>query len=596
MAPPTSIAVLPFLDLSAQQDQAYFCEGTTEEIINALTRVEGLLVTSRTSSFYFKGQNLPLQEIGEALNVASILEGSIRFADNQIRLTAQLIDVATDQHLFSEVFDRPLQDIFALQDEISLLIADRLREHFGHLEIADQLFVAPPVPVAVYQEYLEARYRILNMNPADLEAGLAATLELIDRYPQFTQAYLAAHLAYTIQGTIGYLPAADAFRKGQHYLDQAVQQAPDLPECQLQLSHIAFLQHWDLRAAYQHLQRLKASRPLTEYFQSMASLLVAEGQFSAAMNYIEEGLQLDPFSNINFHLKGFIHYCQENYNPAIRCFRRSLELNPHFIGSRLYLGQALILDGKPQQALAYFEALEEDPNDLLRHGGITLAKAALGERRAAESGMEKIIKATTVEGLAERALNFLILVQTALGDTASAIGTMKKAVSARFPMVVYFFVEPLLQSLREEVEFEEARLKIIGTRTVYKAPKKYQQSLFTPKALEDHRQQLLQLMDTEHPFLNPKLTLRELAQRLGLSANQLSQLLNESIGKNFAAFVNTYRLAAFKAKAADPHLHHYSILGLALESGFNSKTVFNAYFKKRMGLTPSAYCKSIGRK
>lgn len=595
MPSPKSIAVLPFLDLSAQQDQAYFCEGTTEEIINALTRVEGLRVTSRTSSFYFKGQELPLQEIGEALNVASILEGSIRFADDRIRLTAQLIDVASDQHLFSEVFDRPLQDIFAVQDEVSLLIADRLREHFGHLDIADQLVVPPPVPVAAYKTYLEARYRILNMNPTDLEAGLQATLELIEEYPQFTQAHLAAHLAYTILGTIGYLPAAEAFRKGQLYLDQAVQQAPDLPECQLQLSHIAFLQNWDLKTAYQHLQRLKASRPLPEYFQSMASLLAAEGQFSAAMNYIEESLQLDPFSNINFHLKGFIHYCQENYDAAIRCFRRSLELNPHFIGSRLYLGQALILDEKPQQALAYFEALEEDPNDLLRHGGITLAQAALGEREAAEAGIEKILEATSVEGLAERALNFLILVQATLGDTASAIGTMNKAITARFPMVVYFFVEPLLQSLRPEVEFENARLEILGTRTVYQAPKKYQQPLFTAEELEHHRQQLLRLMDAEQPFLNPKLSLRELAQELGLSANQLSQLLNEGIGKNFAAFVNGYRLATFKSKAIDPQLQHYSILGLALESGFNSKTVFNAYFKKSTGLTPSAYCKSIGR-
>ena len=595
MSPPQTIAVLPFLDLSAQQDQAYFCDGTTEEIINALTRIEGLRVTSRTSSFYFKDKELPLKEIGTALDVATILEGSIRFSGNTMRLTAQLIDVASDQHLFSEVFDRPLEDIFAVQDEVSLLIADRLREHFGHFNIADQLVVPPPVPVEAYKTYLEARYRILNMNPTDLEAGLQIIQPVIDRHPTFVQAHLAAHLAYTILGTIGYLAAEEAFPKGQLYLDRAIELAPDLAECQLQLCHVAFLQGWDFTAAYAHLQRVKANRPITEYFQSMASVLSAEGQFSAAMNYIDEGLQMDPYSNINHHLKGFIYYCQEDYKSAIGLFERSLELNPHFMGSRLFLGQSFILNGEAERALEYFQSFEEDSTDLMRLGGITMAQAALGQLDEAKAGVLKMQEAVNT-ALSERALNFLTICHATLGNTAAAMDTMTKAVAARFPMAVYFFVEPLLKPLRPETAFKKARQQVIGEGSAFSTPaKKYQQSLFSSEQLDRERDRLFNLMKQEHPYLNPKLTLRELAKELELSPNQLSQLLNEGVGQNFAAFVNSFRLETFKDKATDPQLAHYSILGLALESGFNSKSVFNAFFKKSMGITPSAYCKNIGR-
>ena len=150
-----TIAVLPFVNMSTGRDYEYFSDGVTEEIINALAQIEQLKVTSRTSSFFFKNKKLPLTEVGKLLNVSVILEGSIRIFNNKVRITAQLIDADSDFHFWSEAFDRSLEDIFAVQDEISLLIADKIRENIGHLSLKEHLVTPPHISTKNYQEYLK---------------------------------------------------------------------------------------------------------------------------------------------------------------------------------------------------------------------------------------------------------------------------------------------------------------------------------------------------------------------------------------------------------------------------------------------------------
>ena len=134
-----TIAVLPFANMSSSDENEYFSDGITEEIINALAKIQELKVTSRTSSFFFKGKNIPISQIGKELNVSTIIEGSVRLSGDTIRITAQLIQAKEDFHFWSETWDRKLENIFEIQDEISLLIADKLREHFGHFEIKEHL-------------------------------------------------------------------------------------------------------------------------------------------------------------------------------------------------------------------------------------------------------------------------------------------------------------------------------------------------------------------------------------------------------------------------------------------------------------------------
>ncbi|MBK9016992.1 MAG: tetratricopeptide repeat protein [Saprospiraceae bacterium] len=404
-----SIAVLPFVNMSANEDNEYFSDGMTEEIINALSKIKNLKVTSRTSSFFFKNRNIPIREIGRELNVSTILEGSIRLSGNKMRITAQLIDVADDFHFWSKTFDRSFEDIFAVQDEISLLIAEKLREHIGHFEIEDHLVDAPDIPAELYKRYLKGRYHLLKMSKPDIDLGLSLLAEIIEAQPNFALAHLGVHLGYALLGTIGLMPAGEAFAKAKPYLDKAIELDPNLPDCQLQLAWISFLQGWDIATAYQHLNNALEIRPVVDFYQSMAATLVAEKKFSAALHYLETALQLDPFSEINYHLKGFALYCQEKFEEAIEAFEKSIQLKSNFSIASLYLGQALLCQGKAAEGLAFFQKLPDDqPGDILKLGGTTLAYAALGDTMRTEAGIAKL-EAVLQTDLMERALNFAAL-------------------------------------------------------------------------------------------------------------------------------------------------------------------------------------------
>ncbi|MGB0391582.1 MAG: adenylate cyclase, partial [Salibacteraceae bacterium] len=180
-----SIAVLPFINLSTDADNEYFSDGITEEIINALTTIKGLKVIARTSSFVFKNKNVDVREIGNQLGVKTVLEGSVRKANKKVRITAQLIDVEDGSHIWSKNFDRELQDIFELQDEISLLIADQLRENFGHFELEEHLVEAPTNNIEAYNFYLKGRHHHLKWNANDLLLGVEFYKESIQLDPDF---------------------------------------------------------------------------------------------------------------------------------------------------------------------------------------------------------------------------------------------------------------------------------------------------------------------------------------------------------------------------------------------------------------------------
>ncbi len=589
-----SIAVLPFRNMSADQELEYFSDGMTEEIINALTRVEKLKVTSRTSSFYFKDRDIPVRQIGEELMVSTILEGSVRLSGSKMRITAQLIDVADDFHFWSETYDRPVDDVFAVQDEISLKIADKLREHLGHLEIQDHLVDAPSVPVDVYREYLKSRYHILKMTKPEIKLGIAILDKVIARQPDYAYAHLGMNMAYTLLGTLGLMPVMEAFGKGHEYLQKAIEIDPNLPECQLQLSWKSFLQDWDMEAAYTHLAQVRAIRPIVDYFQTMTSILVAEGRFDAAMHYIDTAFRMDPFSEINHHLKGYIFYCQESWEEAIPHFNKSIELKPDGQVSVLYRGQALLLMGREVEALDYFTGLPEDPSgDLVKLGGITMAQIALGRLDEAGKGMEILEKALDSD-IMGRATNLLILCHTMLGNDDQALDLLQQGLDNHLPMMAYLYVEPMLNPIRSLPRFRKMMQVIFREKVpLDDQRRKYASEIFTQEELTTLQIRLNDLMEREKPYLNPELSLRGLAASMDLTPNQMSRLLNEGFEQNFSEYINSLRLNAFMETAKDPSKRHLSILGMAYESGFNSKTVFNTFFRKETGMTPSAWLKEV---
>ncbi len=589
-----TIAVLPFVNMSSDTENEYFSDGMTEEIINALSKIKGLKVTSRTSSFHFKNKNIPISNIGEALNVSTILEGSIRLSGNKMRITAQLIDVVDDFHFWSETFDRSINDIFAVQDEISLLIADKLREHIGHFDLEDRLIDSPDVPVDIYKKYLKGRYHLMKLTLPETERAIAIFEKVIQEAPNFPLPYLDINQGYAFLGTMGLLPAFEAFQKAKPFLDKALELDKSLPESQLNLAWISCWQNWDLEGAYRHLNNALEIRPSDEIYLTFSNTLTLEGKLKAAQNYIDKALELDPFSAMNIHYKGFLFYLMEKYEQAIPLFEKALGLKPDLPFPPLYIGSMLVLQGRSKEGLDYFQNLSSlGPGNLTKLGGATMAHIAMGNMAKAEEGMAELETYLQTDSMGS-ALFFLILCHTMNGNHKAAIGFIEKGMEFRLPRILMLYTEPILKPLHSNSRFQELMKRALGDGTAFKSPKrKYKKSLLDKKELQQYHDRLEHLMLVEEPYLNPDLTLRTMAELLEIPPNYLSQLLNEGFDMNFSEFVNLYRLEAFKSKVADPSQRDLTILALAYDSGFNSKTVFNTYFKKTMGITPRSYWKEV---
>lgn len=589
---PNTIAVLPFVNMSGNAETEYFSDGMTEEIINALAKIKGLKVTSRTSSFFFKNKTIPLPQIGQELNVSTILEGSIRLAGNMMRITAQLIDVIEDVHFWSETFDRAIGDVFAVQDEISLLIADKLREHIGHFEIEDHLVDQPDIPVEVYQSYLRGRYHLMKLTVEETEKGIAILKEVIAAQPDFPLPYLDINQGYAYLGTMGLIPAQEAFVKAKPFLDKAIELNENLAESQLNLAWNACWQNWDLPAAYRHIHQALEIRPADNIYLTLANTLSIEGKFKPAHAAIDKALQLAPLSGINHHFKGFLYYLEEKYQEAIACFETSLRLQPDLPFPPLYWGSSLLLMGKIREGLAYFQSLTQTPKgDLTQIGGIALAHILSGDEAQTRASIQSLEAALQTDSMGS-AMSFLMYCHTLMGQHEEALTLLEKGINMRLPNMLLLYTEPFVKPLRADSRFQKLLRQALGKQGPYKPPRKYKKSLLPSDMLESSKQQLETLMQQEQLFLDPQLSLRQLAERLNLTPNQLSQLLNEGFDKNFAEYVNTYRLDSFTSKVADARFDHLTILAIAYESGFNSKTVFNTFFKKKMGMTPRAYWKS----
>ncbi|MFK5974662.1 MAG: adenylate/guanylate cyclase domain-containing protein [Flavobacteriaceae bacterium] len=587
-----TIAVLPFVNMSSDIENEYFSDGMTEEIINALAKIKGLKVTSRTSSFYFKNKNIPISSIGEALNVSTILEGSIRLSGNKMRITAQLIDVVDDFHFWSKTFDRSMADIFAVQDEVSLLIADQLREHIGHFDMEDQLIDPPDVAVDVYKKYLKGRYHLMKLTLAETKRAISIFREIIEEEPDFPLPYLDINQGYAFLGTMGLLPAGEAFEKAKPFLDKALKLDENLAESQLNLAWISCWQNWNLKKTYQHLNNALEIRPSDVIYLTFSNTLTLEGKLKAALNYIDKALEIDPFSAMNIHYKGFLFYLMEKYEKAIPFFEKALELKPNLPFPPLYVGSIFVLEGRAREGLAYFQNLPPlGAGDLTKLGGATMAHIALCDSVKAEEGITKLQAALQTDSMGS-ALFFLILCYTMKGKHQEAIELIEKGMEYRLPRMLMLYTEPILKPIRSNSRFKALMKDALGDGTAFKTPKrKYKKPLLDKKELKQYYDRLEHLMSAEEPYLNLDLTLRDMAKMLEMPPNHLSQLLNEGFDKNFSEFVNSYRLATFKSKAGDPSQRHLTILALAYDSGFNSKTVFNTYFKKTMGITPRAYWK-----
>ncbi|WP_424961827.1 helix-turn-helix domain-containing protein [Ekhidna sp.] len=587
-----SIAVLPLDNLSSDPENEYFSDGMTEEIINALSKIDGLKVTARTSSFVFKNVKKNVRHIGNELGVALVLEGSVRKAGNRVRITTQLIRTDNGFQIWSESFDRKLEDIFALQDEISLLVAERIRENYGHLELSEHLVTPKTNSVEAYDTFLKGKYFLKRWNLEDIQKGALLYEKSAKLDPSFGLPLYGAGLCYSLLGSWGAMDKEHAFKRAEGFFLQG--NKIDDPKSVYSYHCLAtheFWGLWDYRAANISIREaLKIDPDEPDVNECLAEVQTSIGDFPSALNSIDKSLQNNPLSPNHFYTKANIFYQQRQYELAQKYLDKSLNLDSDFALS-IQLKLACFINQNNLEGLN--QLVDSCPQLDYPEQYIMLFHLINGGVDVPEVDVRILIdKLEAIQPRPLMAFDLFLLVQI---EPAEGLELLKSKVKQKMGQVINFKHERFLDPIRSHPNYEElVRMcfpeKQLGKQEVNHSPS--ERSLMSSEEVDHFSQKLKNLMFNEHLYLDTSLTLRNMAETLNLHPNKLSWLLNEKLQKNFNDFINTYRLEAFQKKALEPKNSHLTLLGLAFESGFTSKSVFNDFFRKTTGLTPKQWVKT----
>ncbi|WP_339679196.1 helix-turn-helix domain-containing protein [Cyclobacterium marinum] len=587
-----TIAVLPFTNMSTNAENEYFSDGITEEIINALAKIKRLKVTSRTSSFFFKNKNVPIKQIAKELDVSAILEGSVRLAGDTVRITAQLIQTKEDFHFWSETWDRKLENIFEVQDEISLLIADKLREHFGHFEINEHLVTKPTDSISAYEYCLKAKFHKNKWNPKDVETAISFYDKALKIDPKYSEALVGKADCYSFLGTTGFMPFEEAWGRTIQYTNQAIELNDESSGVYYQLSNQAFFIECDYAKSLTQMKKAIEINPNNADAQQFISFLyIIAGNRAKAKNHLDIALSINPLSDETHFFRAYFHYMIEDYQKALTMLNRCITNNSKNIPAHSVKILCLFKLGKFDEVITYFDNVPEDVIiEGEKTGAIALAYA-MKKDKANIIQYQRQLEEQTKAPNGFTADSYLFLMHAVLGEVDKAFQWVEKALQNKASLLLLRYTDPMVFDLKKDSRYTKYQ-KIIYPNSNEALPIGSKKALLDEEATATYKNRLLALFDKEKPYLDSDLSLRSLANHLEMHPNQLSWLLNESIGKNFNEFVNHYRVEAFKEIANDPNNSHLSLIGLAYDSGFNSKTVFNTYFKKETGLTPKQFLKN----
>ncbi len=438
-----SIAVLPFVDLSQARDQEYFCDGISEEILHALAKVEGLRVLGRTSSFSFKGTNASVSEIGKKLNVENVLEGSVRRDGNHVRVTTELINTRTGFQLWTEAYDRELQGVFALQDEITRSIVDALK-----IKLAVALPAHESPNPEVYDLYLQGLYFSNKSSEADLQHALDLFQRVLDKDPSFSSAWTGmAKVWYFLAGV--YVKPLDAYPKAKQAALKAIALDEKDAEAHCYLSEVKRVLDWDLIGADAELQRALQLDPnsATAHFFS-ALLPLFRGDTQEGLRLILEAKRLDPVSPIISYVATAAYLANNRIQDAIVEGQRTLRLDPNYFYLDSSLAAAYRENGNFPEAIDLYEKAERDRH--LPSTGLAITYVRMGKPAGAQKILDQLVQ--------ERQRRYvpapsIAAVDVALGKNDEAFQWLERAFSEHSGILQWIAFLPEFRPLHSDARF-----------------------------------------------------------------------------------------------------------------------------------------------
>ena len=453
--PGNRLAVLPFVNMSADPENEYFSDGITEELLNALCKISGLQVISRTSAFAFKGRQDDVRDIATRLNVDKVLEGSVRKSGNRVRITAQLINAVDGYHIWSEHYDRDLTDIFAVQDEISSIIAKKLREHLTAQQQLSPLVKAPVSNVNAYTTYLKGLYYWNKFTPADARKAIRYFEQAIALEPTYAQAYAMTAAAYSYLGSNGQMLPEKAFEIVHQYADKALELDSNIAESHTAKASAYLFYDFKWKEAYELLQKAININPgFMETYELLSMYYVVMGEKEQAVQVIEEAEKTDPLSPVIIQALSSVYAFAERYEDSIRQAEKLLKADPQMRGAIEMIGWATGMKGDWVIALKLFEEVHRLTNHPLKGlMGVGFAQAKLGNE---EKALECIRK--TEQRQAEEPDTVvdadLASMWYALGNWDKAFYHLNQCLDKRMS-VNYFLEYPAFRELRTDPRYAE---------------------------------------------------------------------------------------------------------------------------------------------
>jgi len=453
-----SVAVLPFEDLSAQKDLGYLCDGLPESLINALTKVKDLRVPAPTSSFLFRGKEQDMQEIGEKLNVKTVLRGSVQKSGNRVGIIAQLINIADESLLWSEQYNREIDDLFAIQDEINLAIVDKLKlELLG--EEKEKLVKRYTENTEAYNLYLKGRYFWNKKTGEGMRKGMAYFQQAIESDPTYALAYAGLADAFGQLGQYGHLPPKEAFPKARAMANMALEIDDSLAEAHTSLGLISKYYDWDWVAAEREFKRAIELNPNYETAHMWyASYLVAMGRSDEAIKEAKRALELDPLSLILNAAVGSVFGLARHYDDAIEQLHKTLEMNPNFLQARVWLAQTYCQKEMWKEAIAEVQKAASIAGDMpLVLGYLGWIYGLSGQTNEALKILDRLNKVSKEKYVSPMYKSWIYM---GLGERDQIFEYLEKAYLERDPWMV-FIKGPAYDFLRSDPRYT-AFLKKMG--------------------------------------------------------------------------------------------------------------------------------------
>ncbi len=458
-----SIAVLPFVNMSSDPENEYFSDGIAEEILNGLVKVEGLLVTARTSSFSFKGKNLDVREIGQKLGVKHILEGSVRKAGKRVRITAQLVSSIDGYHFFSETYDRTIEDIFAVQDEIAQLICNKLRQQFLEKSERPQIVTEKTQNMEAYSCYLKGLYHYNRWQFEGIQKSIDHFEEAIKLQPDFAEPNAFLAICFLLKGFSLQISYKEAAKISKFYVSNAITINPDLVEAYFAQATCKIIYDWDWKGLEKLIRQLKELAPgRADIVIPYAALPQITGDLEKSIDEYKSALILDPFSVQANMYCGIISAWVGRFDEAVLYLQRALEITPNNRTIFEYLGWTFLLQKDYPKAEAYFKKIEGELGyQFTRSANLGICYAMQGKNQKANEYLEKVLALDNQIGDVSLA-NELALLYTWLADYDKAFEYLEYMAEHKIGEIIFVKNDPKWGKLRDDPRFDKIVKKVLG--------------------------------------------------------------------------------------------------------------------------------------